>query len=76
MHNDNERGTFMFYCSFVFGQTKRVFELLTVAAGSPAPRRHGRQKVPIPEYDLTDRRKTVDLLPVRSHLGIDTFGLP
>lgn len=45
---------------------KRVFEILTVGAGSLAGRHHGRQKVLIPEYDLTGRRVMVDLLPVRS----------
>ena len=55
---------------------KRVFELLTVAAGSPVHHRHGRQKVSIPEYDLTGRRVMVDLMPVRSHSGIDAFCLP
>ena len=50
---------------------KRVFELLKVGAGYPARRQHGRQKVSIPEYDLTGRRIMVDL-PVRSHSGIDT----
>ena len=40
---------------------KRVFELLTLAAVSPARSRHGRQKVSIPECDLTDRRSTITL---------------
>ena len=35
-----------------------------------------RQKVSIPEYDLTGRRVMVDLLPIRSHSGIETFCLP
>ena len=43
---------------------KKVFELFTVGAGSPA------------HCDLTSRRVMVDLLPVRSHSGIDTFCLP
>ena len=34
---------------------KKVFELLTLAAASPAHCRHGRQKVSIPEYDLTGK---------------------
>ena len=34
---------------------KKVFELLTLAAASPARSPHGRQKVLIPEYDLTRR---------------------
>ena len=38
-------------------------------------RRHGRQKMSIPACDLIGRRVMVDLLPVRSHLGIDTFCL-
>ena len=37
---------------------KKVFEQLTLAAASPAHRRHGRQKVSIPECDLTGRRST------------------
>ena len=39
---------------------KKVFELLTVGAGSPAHRCHGRQKVSIPKCDLTGRRVMVD----------------
>ena len=39
---------------------KKVFELLTIGAGSPASCRHGRQKVSIPEGDLTGRRVMVD----------------
>ena len=42
---------------------KKLFEQLTVGAGSPVRRRCGRQKVLIPECDLTGRRVTVDLLP-------------
>ena len=54
----------------------RFFEQLTLVAVSPARRRHGRQKVSIPECNLSGRleeRSTITLLPVRSHLWIDTF---
>ena len=55
---------------------KKVFELLMLAAASQAHRRHGRQKVSIPECGLTARRVMVNRsssLPVRSHSGIDKF---
>ena len=48
---------------------KKVFGLLTVGAGSPPRHRHGRQKVSIPECDLTRRleeRSTITLLAVLS----------
>ena len=45
---------------------KYVFELLTLAAASPARRRHGRQKVLIPECDLTGRRVMVEPLLKRA----------
>ena len=54
-----------------------VCELKLVAVPS-ARRRHGRQKVLIPECDLTGRleeRCTITLLPVGSH-SINTFCLP
>ena len=44
---------------------KKVFGLFTVGAGSPARHRHGRQKVSMPECDLTgrlDERSTITLL--------------
>ena len=47
---------------------KKVFGQLTLAVASPACHRHGRQKVSIPECDLTGRRAMVDRsssLPVR-----------
>ena len=56
-----------------FSKRKKVFELLTIGAGSPACRHQGRKKVSIPECDFTGRRVMVDLPPVRSHTGIDTF---
>ena len=46
---------------------KKVFELLALAAASLAHPRHGRQKVSIPECDLTgtlEERFTITLLPV------------
>ena len=39
---------------------KKVFELLRLAAASPAHRRHGRQKDSFPECDLTGRRVMVN----------------
>ena len=46
---------------FVYAEfTKKGFELLTVGAGSPAHHSHGRQKVSIPEWDLTGRRVVLD----------------
>ena len=46
---------------------KKVFELLTIGAGTPACHSHGRQEVSIPECNLTGRRSTITLLLVRSH---------
>ena len=54
----------------------KVFGQLTLAVAPPACWRHGRQKVLIPECDLTGRRSTITLLPVRSYSGINTFCLP
>ena len=48
--------TFFVYTEFT---KKNVFEKLTVAVASPVRCRHGRQKVSIPECDLTGRRVTV-----------------
>ena len=48
---------------------KKVFELLRLAAATPARRNHGRQKVSIPKCDLTGRRVMVNRsssVPVRS----------
>ena len=59
MHNYKERGTFKIDRSFVFARNKiSISKTLR------------RQKVSIPECDLTGRRVTVDLLPVGSHSGI------
>ena len=47
---------------------KKVFKQLTLAAVSSTRRRHGRQKVSIPECNLTGRleeRSTITLFPVR-----------
>ena len=44
---------------------KEVFELLIVGGGSPTCRRQGRQKVSIPECDLTGRRSTVTVPPLK-----------
>ena len=54
---------------FVYAEftKKKGFQLLTVGAGSPAHRYHCRQKVWIPECNLTGRRFTITLLPVRSN---------
>ena len=50
---------------------------LMVAAAPPVRCRHGRQKVLIPECDLTGRRvDRPSSLPVRSHSGIDTYCQP
>ena len=46
---------------------KKVFKLLTLSAAPQVRRRHGRQKVSIPECDLTgtlEERFTIILLPV------------
>ena len=57
---------------------KRVFGWPTLAVESPARRRPGRQKVSIPECDLTGRRVTVDLLVFmkQSHDSSDDYKLP
>ena len=57
---------------------KKVLGQLTSVAASPACRRHGRQKVLIPECNLTgtpEEWSIITLLPVRSHSGINTFCL-
>ena len=50
--------------------TKKKVFVLTVGAGSLVRPCHGRQKVSIPDCDLTGRRSTITLLPVRLHSGI------
>ena len=55
---------------------RKVFKLLRLAAEAPVRRCHGRQKVSIPECDLTgtlEEQFTITLPPVRSHSGIDTL---
>ena len=59
-------------------QQRDYSEQLTLAIASPARRHHGRQKVSIPEWDLTGRLEewsTITPLSVRSHSGIDNFCL-
>ena len=57
---------------------KKVFGQLTLAVAAPARRCRGRQKVLIPECDLTDRRVVVDRsssLPVRLHVVLSLLSV-